>query len=79
MPSPVADALRVLGFLLGFARRLRATYYALAQLFNAQTRPAHEHNVFYNSTWGVWAALAGFALRAAAGAGARPDRREDGS
>jgi hypothetical protein len=60
VPSPVADALRVVGFLLGFVG-LCATYYALAQHFNAT---GSTHNVFFHSTWGVWAALAGFAVTA---------------
>ncbi len=60
VPSPVADTLRVLGFLLGFVG-LCATYYALAQHFNGT---GSKHNVFFHSTWGVWAALVGYAVTA---------------
>ena len=54
----LTDPLRVAGFLIGLIGAA-ATYYALAQHFNAT---GSAHNVFYNSTWGVWAALVGFAL-----------------
>ncbi len=64
VPTPAADGLRVAGFLLG-AAGVGATYYALAQHFNAT---GSTHSVLYNSTWGLWAALAGFLLAAAGGA-----------
>ena len=67
--SPAADALRVTGFTLGIAGA-GTTYLALAQHFDAT---ASEHGVFYNSTWGVWATLAGF-LAAGAGAAIGPRR-----
>jgi hypothetical protein len=66
-PTPMADALRVVGFLLGVIG-VAGTYYALAQHFNAT---GSKHNVFYNSTWGLWLALAGF-VAAAAGAALGP-------
>ena len=69
VPTPAVDALRVAGFLLG-ATGVAATYYALAQHFNAT---GSTHSVLYNSTWGLWAALAGFLL--AAGGAALGTRR----
>lgn len=73
---PGADALRVAGFLLGVIGAA-ATYFAVAQLHNAQVAAgATKHSVLYNSTWGLWAAFAGY-LVAAVGAvvGARRVRR----
>jgi hypothetical protein len=72
-PWPPADGLRVTGFLLGFLGVV-ATWYALAQHFNAT---GSTHNVFYHSTWGVWGALAGFAITAlGAVLGPRTDRTD---
>lgn len=56
----LTDPLRVAGFALGVIG-VASTYYALAQRFSAT---GSGHNVFFNATWGVWAALAGFALGA---------------
>jgi hypothetical protein len=61
LATPLTDALRVAGFLLGLVG-VAGTYYALAQHFNAT---GSEHSVFHNSTWGLWAALLGFLLGAA--------------
>ncbi len=61
LATPVTDALRVAGFLLGVVG-VAGTYYALAQHFSAT---GSEHSVFYHSTWGLWAALIGFLLGAA--------------
>jgi hypothetical protein len=62
LPLSLADPLRVLGFLAGVVG-LAATYFAIAQLHNAQVAAgAQKHNVFFNSTWGMWAAFIGFAL-----------------
>lgn len=64
VPIPAADALRVTGFLLGTVG-VAATYFAIAQLHNAQVSAgAVRHSVFYNSTWGMWLAFAGFAIGA---------------
>jgi hypothetical protein len=57
IPTPVVDFLRVLGFLIGLIGS-GATYYALAQHFNAT---GSKDDVLHNATWGVWAALGGFA------------------
>jgi hypothetical protein len=62
--TPVVDVLRVTAFLLGVAGAA-ATYYALAQHFDAT---GSAHSVLHNSTWGLWAALLGFLLAAAGGA-----------
>lgn len=64
---PPATALRVLGFAFGFIGSA-ATYYALAQHANAT---GSSHNIFHNSTWGLWAAIGGF-LFAALGAALGP-------
>jgi hypothetical protein len=69
VPSPLADGLRVGGFVVGVIG-VGGTYYALAQHFNAT---GSAHNVFHNATWGVWAALVGFLL-AAVGAVLGPRR-----
>ena len=64
VPFSAADPCRVAGFLLGLAG-LVITYLAVTQLHNAQVAAgAAKHSVFYNSTWGLWAALVGFALGA---------------
>ena len=60
LPTGLADPLRVVGFLVGLLGTA-GTYYALAQHFNATGSP---HGIFHNSTWGTWAALAGFAIMA---------------
>jgi hypothetical protein len=66
-PTRAADPLRVLAFLVAVLG-LVATYYALAQLFNTQTAAGGSaHSVWHNSSYGLWAALAGFALLAVAG------------
>jgi hypothetical protein len=71
LPVPVADGLRVVGFLIGLIGA-GATYFAIAQLHNAQiTAGAAKHNLLYNSTWGLWAAFAGY-LIGAIGAGLGP-------
>jgi hypothetical protein len=73
LPLPAADGLRVAGFLLGLVG-VAATYFAIAQLHNAQvTAGAQKHSVFYNSTWGLWAAFAGYFV-AAVGSGLGPRR-----
>jgi hypothetical protein len=71
LPTRAADGLRVAAFLVGLAGAV-GTYYALRQHFNAT---GSTRNLFYHSTWGVWAALAGY-LIAAIGAvlGPRRDR-----
>jgi hypothetical protein len=69
--APMTDALRVAGFLLGLLGAA-ATYFAIAQLHNAQVAAgAEKHSVFYNSSWGMWAAFTGY-LAAAAGAALGP-------
>jgi hypothetical protein len=61
---PGADALRVVGFLFGLIG-VAATYFAVAQLHNAQVAAgATKHSVLYNSTWGLWAAFVGYFLAA---------------
>lgn len=73
LPTRAADGLRVAGLLIGLLG-LVATYYALAQLFNAQRAAGgSSHSVWHNSSFGVWAAFAGFAL-ATIGAGIGPRR-----
>jgi hypothetical protein len=57
IPSPLADPLRVLGFLIGLIGA-GGTYYALAQHFNAT---GSTDGVLHNSSWGLWSALGGFA------------------
>jgi hypothetical protein len=71
--SPATNGLRVLGFLLGVIG-VGGTYYALAQLFNAQRAAGgSNHSVWPNSTLGVWCALIGYLLAGTgAGLGARP-------
>jgi hypothetical protein len=71
LSAPMTDALRVAGFLLGLLGAA-ATYFAIAQLHNAQVAAgAEKHSVFYNSSWGMWAAFVGY-LAAAAGAAIGP-------
>jgi hypothetical protein len=73
LPSPVAPALRVLGFLTGVAG-LALTFYALAQLFDAQRAAGGSgHGVLHNAGPGLWTASAGYALLAL-GAVAAPHR-----
>ncbi|SHH01434.1 hypothetical protein SAMN05443575_3091 [Jatrophihabitans endophyticus] len=62
VPSPVTDVLRVAAFLLAVLG-LVATYYALAQLFDAQrVAGGSTHSVVHNASFGFWAVFAGFAL-----------------
>jgi hypothetical protein len=64
LPGRPSDALRVAGFLLGVVG-VGATYFAVAQLHNAQVAAgAARHSVFFHATWGLWLTLAGFALGA---------------
>jgi hypothetical protein len=64
MPIQPADALRVAGCVIGVVG-VAATYFAVAQLHNAQVAAGGErHNAFYNSTWGLWLTFAGFAAGA---------------
>ncbi|WP_375478887.1 hypothetical protein [uncultured Jatrophihabitans sp.] len=60
LPTRAADPLRVLGFALGTVGAV-ATYYALLQHFDAT---GSTHSVLYNSTWGMWAAIIGYATAA---------------
>ena len=69
VPSRIADALRLSGFVIGLLG-LGATLYALAQHFQAT---ASRYGILHNATWGIWFALAGFAL-IAAGASLGPRR-----
>lgn len=65
LPFGPIDPFRVAGFLCG-ALGASATYLAVAQLHNAQVAAgAEKHSVFYNATWGLWAALIGFVIGAA--------------
>ena len=66
-----ADVLRLVGFVTGIVG-VAVTYFAVAQLHNAQVAAGGErHNAFYNSTWGLWLVFAGFVL-GAVGAGLGP-------
>jgi hypothetical protein len=65
----LTDPLRVVGCFVGVLG-VASTYYALAQHFDAT---GSSHNVFYNATWGVWAALIGF-VAGAVGAVLGPGR-----
>ena len=58
LPTPMSDALRVTGFLVGLLG-VGGTFYALAQHFNAT---GSRNGILHNATWGTWAAAAGFAL-----------------
>jgi hypothetical protein len=58
-------------FLKWYEAGVAGTYYALAEHLDAG---GSDHNVFYNSTWGLWAALVGYLL-GAAGAVIGPRRR----
>lgn len=62
VPNPLSGLLRVLGFLVGIAGVV-GTYYALAQLFDAQhAAGGTAHSVVDNASYGLWSALAGFLL-----------------
>jgi hypothetical protein len=74
VPLPIADVLRVTGFLLG-TLGVAATFVAIAQLQGSGG--AVKHSVFYNSTWGLWLALVGFAF-GAVGAALGPRRAAAG-
>jgi hypothetical protein len=64
MPIQPADVLRVVGCVIGVLG-IAATYFAVAQLHNAQVAAGGErHNAFYNSTWGLWLTFVGFAAGA---------------
>jgi hypothetical protein len=61
LPIPPAEVLRVAGCIVGVLG-IAATYFAIAQLHNAQVSAGGErHTAFYNSSWGLWLAFAGFA------------------
>ncbi|WP_375504372.1 hypothetical protein [uncultured Jatrophihabitans sp.] len=76
VPSPLAPLVRVLGFLTG-ALGVAMTFYALAQLFDAQRAAGgSEHGVLHNAGPGLWLACAGYVLLAL-GAVVVP-RRESG-
>jgi hypothetical protein len=60
---PPADALRVLAFLLGFLGVV-ATFYALLQHAHAT---GSTRSVVYHGTWGLWTAVAGYAVLAVGG------------
>ncbi|GAB2477437.1 hypothetical protein [Jatrophihabitans fulvus] len=67
LPTRLSDPLRVLAFLAG-ALGLVATYYALAQLFNAQEAAGGaDHPVWHNASYGAYAAFGGFLLMTLAG------------
>lgn len=64
LPVRPADLLRIVGSVLGVLG-VAATYLAVAQLHDAQVAAGGEkHSALYNSTWGLWLALAGFACGA---------------
>jgi len=52
------DPLRAGGFALGLLGAA-STFFALARYFNATSS---DHNIFYNASWGLWMALAGFVI-----------------
>jgi hypothetical protein len=56
--SRLADPLRALGFVLGLLGAA-STFFALTRYFSATNS---DHNIFYNSSWGLWAALTGFVI-----------------
>jgi hypothetical protein len=68
--SNFADPLRASGFVLGLLGAA-TTYLAMARYFSAT---GSDHNVFYNSSWGLWAALSGFVV-GGVGAAIGPGRR----
>ena len=68
---PAADGLRVLGFRLGLAGAA-ATFYAMDQLFHAQGEAGGTSGIWHNSTYGLWAALAGYLIAAVAAARGPP-------
>lgn len=75
VPLPANGSLRILGFLCG-AGGVVGTYYALSQLFYAEhAAGGSRHGVLQDATYGLWCALAGFAL-AAVGAALGPRQRE---
>jgi NAD/NADP transhydrogenase beta subunit len=75
LSAPMTDALRIVGFLLGVLG-VAATYFAIAQLHNAQVAAgAQQGSVFHNSSWGMWAVFIGY-LAAAAGAAIGPRGEE---
>jgi hypothetical protein len=62
--TPATAALRVAGFLAGIAG-IVLTYYALAQVFNAERAAGgSKHSVFDSASYGFWAALAGYLVSA---------------
>jgi hypothetical protein len=64
LPIAPADILRIVGTVIGVAG-VAATYFAVAQLHNAQAAAGGtHHNAFYNSTWGLWLTFIGFAVGA---------------
>ena len=64
LPVRPADPLRIAGTVVGVLG-VAATYLAVSQLHDAQVAAGGErHSAFYNSTWGLWLALAGFACGA---------------
>lgn len=68
VPSPAADGLRVGAFLIGLLGAV-ATFYAVAQLFDAQRAAGgSSHGVLHNASFGFWACLLGFVLIMVAGA-----------
>jgi len=69
LPSGLADPLRVTGFVVGLVGA-GGTLLALRQHFHAA---GSDHGIFHNASWGIWAALAGYAL-IAAGAALGPRR-----
>jgi len=73
VPSPLADPLRVAGFVVGLLGT-GGTLYALAQHFNAT---GSTHGILHNAASGTWAALAGFAVMAV-GSALGPRRAQDG-
>ena len=65
LPSPLAGLLRLLGFLAGVVG-IALTYYALAQLFDAQrVAGGSSHSVLHSSTYGLYLALAGYLVMGA--------------
>ena len=56
--SRLADPLRIIGFMLGLLGAA-STFFALTRYFSATSS---DHNIFYNSSWGLWAALTGFVI-----------------
>lgn len=68
VPTRLSDAIRVVAFSFGLLG-VTATYYAVAQLFNAQRAAGgSSHSVLHNASFGLWACLAGFAMITVGGA-----------